>query len=338
MRAGSYKNIVGIFALTTIIVLGMLVILFGGSQSIFTKQYPINIKFPSVVVGVQTGQSVTLNGVRVGQTSKIGFWDPNDVRAGIRVVTQIDSEYDIPQGATVNVAASVIGFGKPAIMINVVGLESATPLPRDGTGVVLGNMINPLDQMLPPDMQKNLVGSLEGVRQLSEALKPVAENLNNLLIQRDMQAVDANQAVANIATLVQRFDLSLKNLNVLLADTENVNNIKATLANARVMSERGIEVMTKLDNLGEQGAAMATDATGLIRDMRASVDKLSGALSEINKLAVSMNDTKGTVGLLMNDNRLYEELVLSAKRLSAALDELRAAMEVMKKEGVRLKM
>lgn len=338
MREGYYKTIVGIFAMFCLTILGLLVILFGGSQSLFGGEYPLNIKFPRGVVGVQPGQSVTLNGVRVGQTSEVEFWDPKDVRAGIRVVTLINEEYDIPQGASVSVAAAIMGFGRPAIMINTGGLEGAAPLPRDGSGVMTGSMVNVLDQMLPPDMQETLVGSFEGIKSLSESLKPVAENLNTLLQQRDMQMVDAQQAVANISTLVQRFDLTMKNMNVILSDPENVTNLRAALANARVMSERGVEVMARLDTLGEKGAVMVTDATALLRDLRGSVEHLSGVLVEFNKAAVAMNDTKGSVGLMLNDNRLYEELVLSARRLGAALDELRAAMEVIKKEGFRVKM
>ncbi len=337
MRESHYKTIVGVFALVCLSILGILVIMFSGSQTLFAKTYPLNIRFEGGVVGVQAGQSVTLNGVRVGQTKKVEFWNSEHVEEGIRVIVTMEAKYGIPEGASVSVASSIMGFGKPAIMINVAGLHEAPDLPRDGTAVINGVMTNVLDQMLPPDMQATLVGSFEGIKTLADALKPVAANLEILLQQRDVSAVDAEQAVANLSTLVQRFDQVLKNVNTLVADAQNVENLRATLANARVMSERGAEVMEKLYSLGERGSGMADEATELIRDLRGSVEKISLVLTEFNKTAAALNDTKGTAGMLMNDNRLYEELVLSARRLSAALDELRAAMEIMKKDGIRLK-
>ncbi len=338
MTGSGYKLIVGVFALVCLVLLGLLVIMFGGSQSMFTQTYDLNVKFTHGVVGVQIGQSVTLNGKRVGQTTDVDFWDPKDVESGIRVVVAVDSMYPIPQGARVNVGTSIMGFGKPAIMIDVKGLGDAPLLPTDGTAVIEGTMIAVLDQMLPPEMQDTLIGSFEGIKSLSEALRPVAANLDSILQQRDMDTVDAEKAVANISTLVQRFDLVLKNTNVLLADPENVNNLKTTLANARVMSERGVEMMGKLDAMGDKGTTFVADATELVRELRGSVDKLSAVLNEVNKATSAINDTKGTVGLLLNDNRLYEELILSAKRLTAALEEFRETMDVIKKEGFKVKM
>lgn len=338
MTTSGSKVIVGVFALVCLVLLGLLVIMFGGSQSFLASTYDLNVRFAHGIVGVQVGQSVTLNGKRIGQTKKVDFWVPTDVESGIRVVVAVESMYRIPQGAKVDVGTSIMGFGKPAIMVDVHGLSAAPPLPTDGTAIVDGNMIPVLDQMLPPDMQATLIGSFDGIKTLSEALKPVAGNLELILQQRNMETVDAEQAVANISTLVQRFDLVLKNTNTLLADSQNVENLKATLANARVMSERGVAMMDKLEKLGGDGSAFMTDATLLVRDLRASVDKLSAVLGDVNKATSALNDTKGTVGLLLNDNRLYEELIISAKRLTSALEEFRETMDVIKKEGFRVKM
>ncbi|HWL94683.1 MAG TPA: MlaD family protein [Phycisphaerae bacterium] len=338
MREMKVKLAVGIFGLFCLGTLGLLVFAFGGGQNLFMSTYDINVRFKDIAGGLQSGQSVTLKGKRIGQTKKVEFWDPGNVASGIRVIVAVDSEVLIPQGADMKVGANLMGFGKPALTIDVYDLSGAPSLTTDGSAVIMGSTISPIDQMLPPEMQHSLTAAVEGFTKLSESLTPVAENLTVLLEQRDISIVDANQAAANIATLVQRFDLVLKNLNVVLADMENVENLKATFANARTMSERGVAFMDKLDRLGDQGLVLATDATALLRDMRGSIEKLSTLLTEFNKTGATLNDTKGTVGLLLNDNRLYEELILSARRLSAALDELRAAMEVMKKEGFKVKL
>ncbi|MBX3395315.1 MAG: hypothetical protein KF841_08100 [Phycisphaerae bacterium] len=338
MKESHYKTLVGLFGLASIVVLGILLLLFGGDQSLFSTTYNLNVLFAGGITGVQAGQSVTVNGVRVGQTRKVEFWDAGHVESGVRVIIGVDSGFDIPEGATVSVASSIMGFGKPAIMINVAGLSEARPLPRDGSAVIHGAMVKLVDQVLPPDMQETLVGSFAGIKSLADSLKPVASSLDAMLQQRDIQSVDAEQAIANISTLVQRFDRVLKNLNGIVGEPKNAENLSATLANARVMSERGIQMMEKLDRLGEAGIAVTGDATGLIRDLRGSVDTLSSVLTELNKTAAAMNDTKGSVGLMLNDNRLYEELILTTRRMSAVLEEMRAAIEIFNRDGIKVKL
>ncbi len=332
MSGGVQRLIVGVFALTSLSLLGIMILLFGGGQALFADTYNVNVHF-ALVEGVQPGQSVTLNGKRIGATTGVEFWNPADVSEGIRVVVAVDSEFELPAKCRVDVGSSVMGFGRPHIGVEVLEPDQTAKLPKDGTAVIPGRMISTLDRLLPPEMQKSLIDTADGITDLAEAMKPVASNLDKLLEPRTAAEVDLQQATANITTLVERFDAAVKNLNMSLGDPQNIENFQQALANIRAISERGVTVMGNLEAMSVDGRTVILDVGKTLRSIVGVADRLSAILVELEKTSQSLNNPKGTVGSLLNDNRLYEELLLSARRLTQALDDLREVADIIKRHG-----
>ena len=333
MTSSFHKLIVGFFALTCLSLLGIMVILFGGGTTLFKDTYNVSVHFPEVE-NVQAGQSVTLNGKRIGATKAVEFWNPVDLDQGIRVIVSIDSEFELPANSEVLVAASVMGFGHPTIAIVVEQTPDEARLPRDGTAVIEGRMVPTLERLLPPEMQETLIRTADGLSELSDALEPVADNLAQLLEPRSMEAVDIQQATANLATLVERFDLALKNVNITLGDPKNIENFRNMLENVSDMSRHGVEVMANLKVMSDDGKQVVVDAARMLRTMTTAADRISSLLEEMDKTAAALNERRGTVGSLLNDNRLYEELLLSARRMTTTLDDLREVLDLIKRHGV----
>lgn len=333
MTGSIQKLIVGLFSLTSLSLLGIMILLFGGGRTLFKETYDVNVRFARVE-GVQGGQSVTLNGKRIGATTAVEFWNPDNVEEGIRVVVAVDAEIDLPARCRVDVGTSVMGFGRPHIGVEVLDAASPDRLPKDGTAVIEGRLIETLDRILPPDMRHTLIRTAEGMADLAESLKPVADNLTILLEPRATEAVDLQKATANLTTLIERFDLAMKNLNVTLGDVENIENLKAFLANVRAMSDRGVTVMTNLETMSTDGTVVMKDAGRMLRSLIDTSDRVSALLAELDKTARALNASEGTVGSLLNDNRLYEELLLSARRLTRTLDDLREVADLIKRHGL----
>ncbi len=336
MAATQHKTIVGFFALTGIILLGVLILMFGGGRSFFTKTYKVHVKFPQGVVGVAADQSVTLNGKRIGQTKAIEFWDPSNLEAGIRVVLAIEEKYELPASAEVKVGTSIMGFGRPSILV-VVDPSAKGKLKRDGTAVVPGTMIPMLDQIMPPEMQSMLTDTASGILELADRLKPVADNLAKLIAPRHAESVDLACATANLATVVERFDLALKNINQIIGDEDNQANLKTLLVNIRTISEEGLLVVSEVRGFTTDGREVARETKRLIAKLTESLDQMSSLLQKADTVVAALGSTDGSAGSFLNDNRLYEELVLSARRLSKALDEVRELLDIAKKGDFEFK-
>lgn len=337
MAENHQKTIVGVFALSGLTLLFMLTLLFGGGRTLFERTYEVSVRFADAVDGISTGQPVTLNGKRVGDTKAIKFWDSENLSEGIRVVMAIDDVYRIPSDATVEVTPGLIQFGRPPIRIVLGEKPSGADLPLDGSGVLSGRVVSMPEQVLPPKVQGQVERVMDEVADLAAALKPVARNLDELLESRPLSAVDQKEMTANFATIVERFDVTLQNFNTILADPENVQNLKVTLENARQMSQSGAEAMADFREFSAQSKVVAADVSKLMRQLTETSDNLSAVLIKIETTVASLNSPKGTIGSLLNDNRLYEELLLSARRLTNTLDDMREVLDIAKKGELRIR-
>lgn len=326
MSARQQNTAVGVFALVAIVVMTGLVMAFGGGRSLFSWTYNVSAYFPAGVQSVQPGQSVTLNGKRIGETREIRFRDDKDLSKGVVVVVEVE-EYEIPANCEMIVSPNIMGLGKPPLEIRVIDAVTGKKLPTDGTAEIPGRMKPMLDQLIPPQTQDSLMLATKHIGELAAALRPLAENLGRLTEARTMQDVDMQKMSANLDTVIQRFDQVLKSFNAVIGDSTNQENFSTTLANARKMSESGAAAMDNIRNTTVHGEQLAKDLGSLLGKLAQATDQLSGMLKTMDQTLATLNDKKGTVGLLLNDNRLYEELLLSARRLSKLLDEARATFE-----------
>jgi phospholipid/cholesterol/gamma-HCH transport system substrate-binding protein len=337
MSGRRQTTIVGIFTLAGIGVLCSLVFMFGGGRAFFSSTYDINIHFANGLVGVQVGQGVTMYGKRIGETKAVDFWNEQKVQEGVKVIVAIDGKYAIPASSKATVVANIMGIGRPAVQIEVTDPADTAKLPRDGKGKIFGEMIEPLDQVLPKHMLTDIKQATEDIGNLAQALKPVAENLNRLLESRDIKQVDLQQVAANLDTVIQRFDLVLMNVNTILGDQQSQANLKEMLANARKMSETGTVVMDNLKTMSEDGKVTMKDADALARKLIATADDMSSVLKRMDQTIAMLNDKQGSLGLMLNDNRLYEEMVLTARRLTSMLDNMREVLDQVKQGKLRIK-
>jgi phospholipid/cholesterol/gamma-HCH transport system substrate-binding protein len=336
MPDSSKKFIVAVFVIAAIVVMGGLVMAFGGGRRLLTDTYELNVVFKGGVQGVQQGQTVTLNGKRIGETTDLRFINDDALQDGVIVVVAVD-DYDLPSGCEMVVSPNIMGIGKPPVVIRVVDPSVREPLPRDGTAEIPGRVLPMLDQLLPPETQSFFKEATFNIGELASALKPVADNLNRLLEARSIQDVDAQSVTANLDTLVQRFDKVLQSIEIVMGNRTNQENIAALMANARTMSETGVTTMENIRDMTEEGKTVARDLDQLLKNLTAAGDQLSAVLARMDETMIALNSKSGTAGLLLNDNRLYEEMVLSARRLTKMLDDMREVLDLAKKGQLRIK-
>lgn len=328
--------IVGVFVMMGIVVLGVLVMAFGGGRTLFAETYDIRVVFPQGVQGVQEGQTVTLGGKRVGVTRDLQFVDERNLEKGVVVIVSIEG-FEIPQASEMVISPNLMGIGKPPIGIVVTDSADPKKIPRDGSGQITGRMIPMLDQLIPQETMLTLKDATHHIGQLAAALRPAAENLARLLEERAMQEVDTHSVTANFDTLIQRFDATLRSVNTVLGNPDNLRNFQEILANTRKISETGVEAMESARALTSDASQVARDVSALIGRLAKATDDLSAVLTRLDQTIALMQQKNGTIGRLMNDDRLYEELLLSARRLTRMLDDMREVLDIAKKGQLRIK-
>lgn len=327
--------IVGSFVLLGFGVLGGLIVIYGGGRTLMTKTYPINVEFAGGVTGVQGGQTVTLNGKRIGETTDIIFVDNARLEKGVIVQVTVEG-FEIPAASEMIVSPPTMGLGKPLIQIVVLDPDNQKKLLMDGTASISGRTRPAIDQLVPKDMQSSLVNAATHIGELAAALTPAAKNLTTLLEQRDPKDVDAKGLSATMATMIQRLDATLKSFNDVIGNAENQKNLGDMLANGKRMTESGATAMNNLAEMSGDGKTLAKDMSALMRRLVALSDDMSSVLKRLDNAAAAMNTNKGTMGLLLNDNRLYEEMVLTMQRMQALAKDFQEVAQMWKKGKIRV--
>jgi hypothetical protein len=156
----------------------------------------------------------------------------------------------------------------------------------------------------------------------------------------------------NMYTAVQRLDLILQDLHKIIGDLENQHNIKATLANMSeataniadasvdakaVIKSVGVaatQASNVLENVNEGVTTLRADLKRLTDNLNTSTVRLTRILDNVFTASQDIADGEGTLGMLIKDPKFYEELLLTAERLSTAARELNILIKQWQEQGL----
>ena len=193
-------------------------------------------------------------------------------------------------------------------------------------------------------------GGLGELSELLKAIKPdkigeLVENLNRVLSGpetggADGQGEDGRKQI-HLQGLLQQFSHTLKNLDALVGDEQNIENFKESLANLRQASQEASEVLAEVKAFAGQGKQATTELQTQIRDVAQAVitnsEEISRLLAQLNKAAEQINAGQGTAGKILYDPALYEEMLSTTKSLNETLDSLGVLLRKWHKQGMDLK-
>jgi phospholipid/cholesterol/gamma-HCH transport system substrate-binding protein len=337
-----YKRNIAVGATTLAGLAGLLILmfLFGRLPLPGTAQQGYTIKVAMPTAGGLHGESrVNLSGVTVGQIESVELREPP--HAGVMVRAHIRQNVDIPQGVRATAYKKPLG-GTSALELSVPpGTQVTKTLSKTQPPVIEGEAGGMAKQLA-----RELKGTLDepmarfekvagNFNELSTQWTKVGANVNRMVEPRDAAAVDQGKAKANLATVVDRMDQRLRemgktlsSIDAIVSDDKLLNNLRKTLANARETSDK---LRTRVDQVGE---TLTADADALTKRYIAVADDLGGAIDSLKKLTDQARQGDGTIGKLVNDPSLYQNLNDAAKRINTAVDEMKLLLQKWKAEGV----
>ncbi len=124
--------------------------------------------------------------------------------------------------------------------------------------------------------------------------------------------------------LANKLDTLLKNVNDVIGDEENKENIKKMLANLSEASNQAAQALEEFE--GFFAAAIDTS------------EELSKTAAELRVILEKVNAGEGTVAKLVNDGRLYEDLLENSQQMQVLLEELREFTAKSRDKGLPIKL
>lgn len=250
------------------------------------------------VGGLETAAAVTIDGYKVGQVRDIEF--NYDHPGKIKVTLALNENLRVPEDSRAVIESSLLGG--PSIVIHLGTSKNMIPV----GGVIQGGVNSGLMSTVSDEIMPKVTQILPALDTLMLNLNSTVANINELSGHPALTASVSrlDDITANIAALSGDLKRSLgSSVPSILRNTNSVTN------NLDSMSRNLAQLSYNLKNL-------PVDAT--MNDLNIIMGNLKDLTANLQTLSHNLNDPEGTVGKLMNDPQLYDNL----NRVTADIDSL----------------
>lgn len=244
------------------------------------------------VGGLQTGTQVTINGFTVGKVKDIKF----EGESGKLLVTfTVNNDFSFSKNSVAELYDTGIIGGK-GIRINPIfdGGENAQNQDTLTSNIRLG-ITELLQQKLNPLQQK-----VEGAVTNADSL---LMNFNDILDENTKR--DFRESVRRLPILIESFQTSAAAFNGLLA--ENKGQLDSTITNISTITANFAKISDSLANAG----------------LGKTMKSLQTTVSNLDLLLGKMEKGEGSLGKLMKNEELYNNLEKASKELDLLLQDFR---------------
>lgn len=256
------------------------------------------------VAGLQEAAAVQLQGFKVGKVSKIAL----QADRKIRVEFLLDDELKLQEGTQVQMSTDNLLAGTKilALVMPVKEKESAKVIAPE-------NYVPSLEETdFLDDIKGNVSPILGTANKAVSSIDSILLSLNSIVNQDARVHINKSlryleQAMSDLSKLANALQKQSGNIEGIL---NNTNSLTANLSNSNQ------DIAQTLDNLNEfTGQLKEVPLDKTITDLQQTVIKL-------NTLVDQMNSPKGSVGLMLNDPKLYNNLTTSLKSLEELITDL----------------
>ncbi|RAJ00367.1 phospholipid/cholesterol/gamma-HCH transport system substrate-binding protein [Chitinophaga skermanii] len=272
-------------------------------KSLFSNKKIIYAVYTQVN-GLQPANTVEVNGLVVGSVLNLDVMDKNAGR--ILVTLQINKKIEIPKNSVARISSDLLGTKKVQV-----DFGNANDYLKSGDtlyAAVDGSISDALKEQLNPLVAKLQV-TLSNVDSVLLAVNGIFDpatkgNLREAINSLNATMHNLNNASGSVDRLLASNGSVSTTLNNLSSFSTNLNNnndkINAVLANAE--------------------KATASLANG---DIDKSLDQLKQTVTNLNSFMSKLNSKDGTLGLLMNDKAVYNNLQNTLSNLNKLMEDLR---------------
>jgi phospholipid/cholesterol/gamma-HCH transport system substrate-binding protein len=244
------------------------------------------------VEGLSKTASVTINGLIVGKVTQITL----DKETGrLKVELQLKTDFPISKTSKAMIYKPNFIEGKQiAIYPNLADKSDS------GNGQIL-NGSSELD--LTEALKKQLVPLQAKFEKVVLNADNFLTGFNNVLDQKGQQ--DLKKSLSELSKTMEQFHQASASINTVLDD--NKSNIKGSINNFSKMSSNFSKISDSLNKA----------------DIGKTVVNLQKTLEKVDKMMLALEQGNGTVGKLIKDEGLYNNLEKTSKELELLLEDVR---------------
>ncbi|MBK9732866.1 MAG: MCE family protein [Chitinophagaceae bacterium] len=289
---------VGVLATVAIVLLVLGYNLLRG-KNVFSRDNVFYIRYENAG-GIAPAGSVRYKGMKVGHVQDIKL--ATDGSGQIVVSVAITPDLQIPRGSTATVVSPDL-ISPKAIQLDFVASN---------------DFYNSHDTLV----SKVGRNGIQEVQSQAEALIATIDSAINSIsgIFNSETKLNLQKSVKSIESTLKTLDNATSKMDVMLND--NVSRLDHIFSNVESITTNLKNNQEEINNLISNLSAISD--TVKRSEIGATVREAKEVLEEVRNVMIKINEGKGSMGLLMNDDKLYHNLESSTQSLDALLIDMKA--------------
>lgn len=242
--------------------------------------------------GLSTSSIVTVNGLQVGKILNIDFADD---KGGLKVTFSVDSDFQFGKNSIAKIYSAGFIEGK-----NLGIVPEPNPTAFAESGQVLKSTVDP-----------------EIMDVFTNSLDPIQEKLNSVLQKTDILLASLNKVLTEENT--NNISASLKDLS------GSLNSLKYTSGSLQsLIAKNEVNLSQTLTNFNDasSNAKLLTDKLAKL-PLDESMTELNKTISTFSEISKKLDSNQGTVGKLLNDEGVYDNLEKATRQMDLLLQDMK---------------
>jgi len=288
------------------------------SSQTFYVEYPYASLNPST--------AVTVSGQQVGVVTDV-YLKPEDLKTVV-VEINVEGRIQVPKNTEVQIVSSSF-LGDKQVHLKFDGPCSGADCAESGS-YLKGRNLGIVESMIDTESIDDLMGRV----------KNGAAGVFDTLSHKLSSGTGESETMAQISQIINNLDGMTRQINSLLYKSsdamvgmmDNINSITNNLAQSNqkitgILSntEKLTGELSKSDISGtmESTKTMMSSATKTMSSFETTLASTKKSMDELTELFGDMNDSEGSLGMLMKDKEFYTNMTAATRNLDLLLQDFR---------------
>ncbi|KLT66940.1 MULTISPECIES: MlaD family protein [Pedobacter] len=269
-------------------------------NSIFSSETTLFARYTRVD-GLTVSKPVLINGYQIGRVAKLQLEPGGTILATL----SINSKYDIPENSIARLEGTDL-LGSKAI---VMSLGNSKKMAEDGF-------------TLNANVEKGLMEQVQPVQKKAELIigkmDSILSSVNSILNPNFQKNVD--RSFNSIAGTLASLENTSKKVDGLVgsesARIEAIfKNVEGITANLNNNNKKISDILTNINTVTDKFAAA---------NFKETLDNANNAIADLQSVIAGIKNGKGSLGQLLTDDQMYNNLNNASKNLDALMIDLKA--------------
>ena len=268
-------------------------------NAIFSSETVLYAKY-SHVDGLGVSKPVMINGFQIGRVDKLQLQPDGSIVATLK----IKGKYEIPKNSIAKLESTDLLGSKAIVMALGTGMDFA----QDG-------------DTLNANVAKGLLETVEPVQKKAELIiakmDSILTSVNTILNPSFQKNVD--KSFNSIASTLASLEATSKKVDNLVGSEGSrissiLSNVEAISNNLKQNNQKINAILNNINTITDQVAAA---------NFKQTIDNANKAVADLQGIVMKVNNGQGTLGLLVNDTKMYDNLNNASKNLDNLIIDLK---------------